>query len=218
MTSALAIIALTESPPGPMLIALEEPAQSMLLDSACCPSPPNCCCSSSDTPPGSVTCKTPMTLILSSNAQTRVSATARTESANASPTTRASPASARYAPTAAATLASASPRSSWPLKLAGPTLHLGTPTSKWDVCVIWAEEAQTALYVGPAPYSYAAIPADLTLHFAVECPSGPDVLKGYGSEAGRDCSGRGLCDYSSGICNCFHGYYGTKCEFQTVLG
>lgn len=51
-----------------------------------------------------------------------------------------------------------------------------------------------------------------------ECPSGADVLKGYGSEAGRDCSGRGLCDYSTGLCNCFHGYYGTKCEFQTVLG
>lgn len=51
-----------------------------------------------------------------------------------------------------------------------------------------------------------------------ECPSGPDVMKGWGNEAGRDCSGRGLCDYSSGICNCFHGYYGTKCEYQTVLG
>ena len=52
----------------------------------------------------------------------------------------------------------------------------------------------------------------------LECPSGTDVLKGFGNEAGRDCSGRGLCDYSAGICNCFHGYYGTKCEFQTVLG
>jgi len=52
----------------------------------------------------------------------------------------------------------------------------------------------------------------------IECPSGTDVLKGFGNESGRDCSGRGLCDYTSGICNCFHGYYGTKCEFQTVLG
>ena len=52
----------------------------------------------------------------------------------------------------------------------------------------------------------------------VECPSGPDVMKGSGNEAGRDCSGRGLCDYTSGTCNCFHGYYGTKCEYQTVLG
>jgi len=52
----------------------------------------------------------------------------------------------------------------------------------------------------------------------LECPSGTDVLKGYGNEAGRDCSGRGICDYSAGICSCFSGYYGTKCEFQTVLG
>jgi len=52
----------------------------------------------------------------------------------------------------------------------------------------------------------------------IECPSGPDVLKGYGNESGRDCSGRGLCDYSSGKCSCFHGYYGNECQFQTVLG
>ena len=51
-----------------------------------------------------------------------------------------------------------------------------------------------------------------------ECPSGADVMKGYGNESGRDCSGRGLCDYTQGICNCFMGYYGTKCEYQTVLG
>jgi len=52
----------------------------------------------------------------------------------------------------------------------------------------------------------------------VECPSGADVLKGKGNESGRDCSGRGLCDYNSGTCSCFQGYYGTKCEYQTVLG
>lgn len=52
----------------------------------------------------------------------------------------------------------------------------------------------------------------------LECPSGSDVMKGYGNEAGRDCSGRGLCDYTSGLCSCFQGYYGTKCEYQTVLG
>merc|ERR1711924_432644 len=30
-----------------------------------------------------------------------------------------------------------------------------------------------------------------------ECPSGSDVLLGKGNNFGRDCSGRGLCDYSS---------------------
>merc|ERR1712178_245149 len=50
-----------------------------------------------------------------------------------------------------------------------------------------------------------------------ECPSGADPLDGYGNEAGRDCSGRGLCDYGSGTCNCFSGYYGTRCQYQTTL-
>jgi len=48
----------------------------------------------------------------------------------------------------------------------------------------------------------------------VECSSGPDILKGYGNEAGRDCSGRGLCDYTSGNCDCFKGYYGKMCQYQ----
>lgn len=33
----------------------------------------------------------------------------------------------------------------------------------------------------------------------------------------RDCSGRGLCDYTSGLCNCFSGFYGEACQVQTIL-
>jgi hypothetical protein len=51
----------------------------------------------------------------------------------------------------------------------------------------------------------------------VECPSGPDVLKGYGNEAGRDCSGRGLCNYDTGVCECFRGYHGKMCQYQVYL-
>ena len=51
----------------------------------------------------------------------------------------------------------------------------------------------------------------------VECPSGNDIMKGPGNIQGRDCSGRGLCDYKRGVCECFQGYYGVKCEFQTTL-
>ncbi|CAM9133987.1 unnamed protein product [Phaeothamnion confervicola] len=50
-----------------------------------------------------------------------------------------------------------------------------------------------------------------------ECPSGDDVMKGDGSAEGRDCSGRGVCDYSAGLCKCFHGFYGSRCEYQTIL-
>ena len=45
-----------------------------------------------------------------------------------------------------------------------------------------------------------------------ECPSGPDPLLGYGNEVGRDCSGRGICNYNVGLCRCFPGFYGDRCH------
>ena len=50
----------------------------------------------------------------------------------------------------------------------------------------------------------------------LECPSGADVMKGFGNEAGRDCSGRGICDYGKGRCQCFLGYSGARCEDQVA--
>jgi len=50
-----------------------------------------------------------------------------------------------------------------------------------------------------------------------ECPSGTDPLDGYGNEAGRDCSGRGVCDYNRGTCSCFTGFFGTRCQHQTTV-
>ncbi|GBG24017.1 Tenascin [Hondaea fermentalgiana] len=54
---------------------------------------------------------------------------------------------------------------------------------------------------------------DCSLH---QCPTSADPMDGYGSESGRECSGRGSCNYNTGACTCFEGYYGTACEVQHV--
>jgi hypothetical protein len=50
-----------------------------------------------------------------------------------------------------------------------------------------------------------------------ECPSGKDPMGAFGNESGRDCSGRGLCDYDSGKCECFDGFHGARCDIQDCL-
>lgn len=50
-----------------------------------------------------------------------------------------------------------------------------------------------------------------------ECPTGADPLDGYGAETGRDCSGRGICDYNTGTCGCNSGFFGTRCQYQSTL-
>jgi len=45
--------------------------------------------------------------------------------------------------------------------------------------------------------------------------SGSTVLDG--NTESITCSGRGMCDFSSGLCNCFAGYFGGACEYQNAL-
>lgn len=49
----------------------------------------------------------------------------------------------------------------------------------------------------------------------IECPSGSDTFGGKGAEQGRECSGRGTCDYSIGECSCDQGAKGAKCNIIT---
>lgn len=62
-----------------------------------------------------------------------------------------------------------------------------------------------------------------------ECPSGDDPQMGPDGSGFawpaphlnkveyRDCSGRGLCDYSTGTCSCFSGFFGEDCSLQSAL-
>ena len=68
----------------------------------------------------------------------------------------------------------------------------------------------------PTPTAHRPIPRPLP-HVTVECPSGDDVMGGNGGSEGMDCSGRGLCDYTQGVCGCFKGFTGERCESQTNL-
>ena len=63
-----------------------------------------------------------------------------------------------------------------------------------------------------------------------ECPSLADPQTGPGGKDSglldfpamnnveyRDCSGRGICDYETGLCQCFEGAYGEACNLQSIL-
>jgi len=50
-----------------------------------------------------------------------------------------------------------------------------------------------------------------------ECPSSDDPLAFEGNSEGRDCSGRGNCDYGTGQCTCYAGYTSNDCSEVEAL-
>jgi len=66
--------------------------------------------------------------------------------------------------------------------------------------------AKAPTCVMETPFNEMA-PADKNNHFY-----NGKVYACFGAMAGMDCSGRGICDYSTGQCSCFSGYSGTSCS------
>jgi hypothetical protein len=90
--------------------------------------------------------------------------------------------------------------------------------------------------LNPLPHN-GILPSFLTDFFSLgRCPSNDDPYtpntdetncEGLntvgGSALGKsgnlchvDCSNRGVCDYSTGVCKCFNGYYGVDCYLKDV--
>lgn len=76
-------------------------------------------------------------------------------------------------------------------------------TTPWDANKVWGCLCDAG-WRGPA----------CTLQ---ECKSLPDPMGGWGNEHLRDCSGRGTCNYETGICKCHPGYAGDSCGKQTLF-
>jgi len=60
------------------------------------------------------------------------------------------------------------------------------------------------------------INADLTRH-AVPKAVVTLAYQAHQRHESEECSSRGICDYSVGLCTCFEGFYGNACEKQTIL-
>ena len=52
---------------------------------------------------------------------------------------------------------------------------------------------------------------------SVPAASVQTVIEADPRDESEECSQRGLCDYTTGLCTCFSGFYGNACEMQTIL-
>ncbi len=65
--------------------------------------------------------------------------------------------------------------------------------------------------------SAAALPAGVTVATPASCTPGVDC-GAAGNRCHVECGNRGLCDYKTGICACFKGYYGVACGTKSPMG
>jgi len=82
------------------------------------------------------------------------------------------------------------------------------PNPLTDICVFTAPSKTnpSATCLPSGTWSTYA-PGDKNNHFY-----DGKVYACFGAMSGMDCSGRGICDYSTGQCSCFSGYSGTSCS------
>lgn len=68
-------------------------------------------------------------------------------------------------------------------------------------------------YINKAGVSTLCSTLTNNLSAGSDCASGGNI----GTQEQRDCSGRGICDYETGVCKCFSGFFGDSCNVQTIL-
>lgn len=94
--------------------------------------------------------------------------------------------------------------------------------SSWSVGLN-SGDTQQAEYFGPfCQYRHCPSGDDpMTIKDETNC-TGVAIFGGDVGQSGNlchvDCSNRGMCDYNSGICQCFDGFYGSNCGTKVTYG
>lgn len=89
------------------------------------------------------------------------------------------------------------------------TFTLMDPLRLHDIRVKWEDDCTVA---GCQPLRKAMAPEGFVLGASAEI-----TVDAEDAAESAECSNRGMCDKSTGICQCFEGFFGIACEGQTVL-
>merc|ERR1712025_450299 len=92
----------------------------------------------------------------------------------------------------------------------GDRIRVITSDGNWNtrtVDSVTYANGEVSGFVVSEPYEFASVPAAYKELYN----------DGAGTTEAKTCSGRGLCDDSSGECQCFKGYSGVDCSRQNAL-